>query len=141
MALKLNGTTVINDSRGLENISNLKTVAGQSILGAGDISIPASAPAVGEFEVVVEGVPVYMNGKWFQALTVESMAPEDVDKILADKGAAVIARRDKLLSDSDWTQLPDSPGDSAVWRTYRQALRDITSQTGFPQNVVWPVAQ
>ena len=39
MALKIGGTTVINDARGLENISNLKTVNGQSILGAGDIAV------------------------------------------------------------------------------------------------------
>jgi hypothetical protein len=44
MALKVSGTTVINDSRELENIINLKTVNGQSILGTGDISIPAGTP-------------------------------------------------------------------------------------------------
>ena len=40
MALKVGGTTVINDARGLENISNIKTVNGSSILGSGDISVP-----------------------------------------------------------------------------------------------------
>ena len=40
MALKIGGTTVINDGRGLENISNLKTVNGNVVLGTGDISIP-----------------------------------------------------------------------------------------------------
>lgn len=39
MAIKVNNTTVINDSRGLENITNLKTVNGNSILGTGDISV------------------------------------------------------------------------------------------------------
>jgi len=39
MAIKINGTNVINDSRGLENITNLKTINGVSILGSGDISI------------------------------------------------------------------------------------------------------
>ena len=41
MALKVGGTTGINDSRGLENISNIKTINGQSILGTGDVVIPA----------------------------------------------------------------------------------------------------
>jgi trimeric autotransporter adhesin len=40
MALKVGGTTVINDARGLENISNLKTINGNAVLGTGDISIP-----------------------------------------------------------------------------------------------------
>jgi hypothetical protein len=55
------------------------------------------------------------------------------------------AARDKravLLAESDWTQLPDSPlsGDArTAWATYRQALRDITDQQGFPGNIDWPV--
>lgn len=49
------------------------------------------------------------------------------------------AERDSLLSASDWTQLPDAPVDRAAWAVYRQALRDITSQEGFPTDVVWPI--
>lgn len=53
--------------------------------------------------------------------------------------AAVRAERDRLLSESDWTQLPDVPAATrSVWATYRQALRDIPQQAGFPANVVWP---
>lgn len=47
-------------------------------------------------------------------------------------------KRDSLLSGSDWTQLPDAPVDQTAWAAYRQALRDITYQEGFPANVVWP---
>jgi hypothetical protein len=47
-------------------------------------------------------------------------------------------RRNKLLSASDWTQVEDAPVDKAAWATYRQALRDISAQTGFPWAVVWP---
>jgi len=42
------------------------------------------------------------------------------------------ALRNKLLQESDWTQLTDSPADKAEWAVYRQALRDITDQAGFP---------
>jgi hypothetical protein len=48
--------------------------------------------------------------------------------------------RNRLLSESDWTQLPDSPISSIQvqeWRTYRQALRDITQQSD-PRSLVWP---
>jgi len=41
MAIKVNGTTVINDSRVISNISGLKTVGGTSLLGSGDISAGA----------------------------------------------------------------------------------------------------
>lgn len=42
MAIKIQGTDVINDSRELSNITNIKTVNSESILGAGDISIPTA---------------------------------------------------------------------------------------------------
>jgi len=47
-------------------------------------------------------------------------------------------RRNKLLSASDWTQVADAPVDKAAWATYRQELRDISAQAGFPATVVWP---
>jgi hypothetical protein len=46
--------------------------------------------------------------------------------------------RNEKLMESDWTQLSDAPVDKQVWATYRQALRDIPSQSGFPTDVVWP---
>lgn len=52
--------------------------------------------------------------------------------------AVVRAERNKLLSDCDWTQLPDAPVDAAEWAVYRQALRDVTNQTN-PDNIEWPV--
>ena len=50
-------------------------------------------------------------------------------------------QRDILLADSDWTQLADAPltaTKKAQWATYRQALRDISSQPGYPGSVTWP---
>ena len=56
-------------------------------------------------------------------------------QVLAEKARTM---RNSLLAASDWTQVADAPVDQAAWATYRQALRDITSQEGFPENVVWP---
>lgn len=47
-------------------------------------------------------------------------------------------QRNQLLTASDWTQIADAPVDKAAWATYRQELRDISEQTGFPAAVVWP---
>lgn len=55
---------------------------------------------------------------------------------------AVKKQRDHLLYQSDWTQIPNNPLTSEKqqqWAVYRQQLRDITSQSGYPFNVVWPV--
>jgi len=48
--------------------------------------------------------------------------------------------RTVMLNDSDWTQLADSTVDKEAWATYRQALRDITAQAGFPWTITWPDA-
>ena len=48
------------------------------------------------------------------------------------------AERNGLLTASDWTQVADAPVDQAAWATYRQALRDVPEQNGFPTDVVWP---
>ena len=48
------------------------------------------------------------------------------------------AQRNALLQQSDWTQVSDAPVDQAAWATYRQGLRDITAQAGFPENINWP---
>lgn len=50
--------------------------------------------------------------------------------------------RDGLLFQSDWTQLPDvsiTTEKAQEWKVYRQALRDITTQVGFPREIIWPV--
>ena len=48
-------------------------------------------------------------------------------------------QRSQLLAQSDWTQLPDVPlATKEAWAVYRQALRDITEQPGYPLDVVWP---
>ena len=56
----------------------------------------------------------------------------------AEQAASVRNSRTEKLKDSDWTQIADSTADKAVWATYRQALRDITTQSGFPWTITWP---
>lgn len=48
------------------------------------------------------------------------------------------SKRDRLLKESDWTVLSDTPTNTAAWKTYRQALRDLPSTTNDPHQVVWP---
>ena len=47
--------------------------------------------------------------------------------------------RNYLLSECDWTQVPDAPVDSAAWAVYRQQLRDLPANTTDPRTVEWPV--
>jgi hypothetical protein len=64
----------------------------------------------------------------------------DPTKAQALKADQARAKRNTLLAASDWTQVIDAPVDQTAWAVYRQALRDITSQVGFPETINWPVA-
>jgi len=62
---------------------------------------------------------------------------EYVEDDEAARAEALIVRN-QLLSASDWAMLPDAPTDKAAWEDYRQALRDVPEQEGFPTTISWP---
>jgi hypothetical protein len=82
--------------------------------------------------------PTLVDGEWLQSWQVTAASAEEIAERLQRKESEVRQQRNQLLSDCDWTQLPDSPADHEAWATYRQALRDVTAQAGFPWDVVWP---
>ena len=59
-------------------------------------------------------------------------------KALDAEADEVRSERDKLLAATDWTQVADAPVDQAAYAEYRQALRDVPEQAGFPIDVDWP---
>jgi hypothetical protein len=71
--------------------------------------------------------------------TIRPFTPEEI-AALGPTADEIRAQRNALLSACDWTQVADAPVDDLAWAVYRQALRDIPDQPGFPANVVWPVA-
>jgi hypothetical protein len=65
-------------------------------------------------------------------------------KKVAEKEASVRAERDKKLAETDWMVIKAAETGVALatgWATYRQALRDVTAQEGFPDNVTWPTVE
>ena len=85
-----------------------------------------------------EGFYAVMEGGW--ALVEGSIppVPEPLPPPEPDYAGLVRAERNAKLAASDWTQLEDAPVDKAAWAAYRQALRDIPTQEGFPHEIVWP---
>ena len=91
-----------------------------------------------------------IEGKWYTKYilgpvfvdTEESLAAEQEAAYKAMKDAeqakSVRATRGEKLKDCDWTQVADAPVDKEVWAAYRQALRDVTGQEGFPWTITWP---
>jgi len=99
-----------------------------------------------------------INGKWYTKYVLGPIFTDNDEATAAQQEAAykaqkdaeqaksVRADRDRRLAECDWVTLKaiDASNDNLgiqlpqVWMTYRQALRDITAQDGFPWNVVWP---
>jgi len=78
------------------------------------------------------------EGKVISAADNETAYRASVD---ATAGASVRAERDQKLTDTDWTQMADSPLASdkkTEWATYRTSLRDLPSASGFPHTIIWP---
>jgi len=84
-------------------------------------------------------LPTLVDGVWTITKTVTNKTQEQIDVDTANKSSDVRRKRTELLTASDWTQVLDAPVDRTVWASYRQSLRDITDQPGFPWDVQWPV--
>ena len=95
-----------------------------------------------------------ISGKWYTKYILgpvftdgETTAAEQEAAYKASKDAeqakSVRTSRDDKLKECDWTQLDDTPLSNTVkatWAIYRQALRDVTTQAGFPWTITWPDA-
>jgi hypothetical protein len=81
-----------------------------------------------------------VNGERVAKTRAELVADGVITQAEADEQAAaeVRAKRDGLIRDTDYMVMPDSPHDSPAVRKYRQALRDVPQQKGFPHKVTWP---
>ena len=80
------------------------------------------------------------GGKWYTKWSVADMSAEAIATKDAEQAASMRKQRDDKLAECDWTQVNDAPVNKAAWATYRQALRDVTAQSGFPWTVEWPDA-
>lgn len=70
-------------------------------------------------------------------LEIQSLQDARADYDLTVLPVDVRAHRDRLLAETDWTALSDNTMSPAM-ATYRQALRDVPTQEGFPYAVTWP---
>lgn len=86
---------------------------------------------------LVSSDPYIEDGKVY-TVQVAYKTQNELDVEIQVKASKIRSQRNQLLLSSDWTQLADSTVDKTAWATYRQALRDITKQEGFPENVTWP---
>ena len=93
----------------------------------------------------------FKNNKWMWAWTIGPIFTDNEEATATEQQAAYVQRiddeqaksvrqsRNQKLAETDWTQGKDIADEvSTAWATYRQALRDIPAQSGFPWTVVYP---
>lgn len=84
-----------------------------------------------------------IDGQWFTKYSVADMDDEAKAAKDVEQAKSVRQQRDEKLKETDWMvirSLETSVALAAEWATYRQALRDISAQAGFPWEVTWPDA-
>lgn len=122
----------------MPNVSFAANVSNEELEQFGYFLVtPTDEPAFDYTKNVVRNAVSGDNG--FVEIWQETAASQDeVAERVANKSNEVRAERDALLSASDWTQVADAPVNSAAWAAYRQALRNIPQQPGFPWDITWP---
>jgi len=83
---------------------------------------------------LTDGAFEQVDGAWSLPYVVEQLPKDQSERNIR-------SRRDSLLQDTDWIVIKSyecGQNIPAEWELYRQALRDITEQTGFPYEVTWP---
>lgn len=111
------------------------SITSEQITACGYISVPEPVgERPGNTTLVVNKAN---NG----VLTTSWMPDTELEQLINNRilSSSVRARRNWLLQQTDWSQGKDVPAEvSSKWTTYRQELRDVTSQAGFPERVTWP---
>jgi hypothetical protein len=127
-------------------------------LGIDPVLAAPKPETTGYTQAVRNGATQDANGNWVQAWSVIDMfadtTEDGVTTTKAEQEAAyqanldakaaesVRTQRDAKLEESDWMVIRSAETGVALpteWATYRQALRDITDQIGFPNEINWPV--
>lgn len=134
--------TVVTDSefRALHPTTSFPPQLTEALLDdfAADVVFEGPQPAATRYQFVARQGVIQIGDKWHTNYVAIDMPQEARDALDAQQAANIRAERNRLLAESDWTQLSDAPVDNLVWAAYRQSLRDLSSQPGFPWDIVWP---
>lgn len=102
-----------------------------------------NSPAVTREQFLEEGLPAFdaSANRWTQVFVVRARSADDLASETKTQADSVRAERDEKLAKTDWrviSVLESGQPQDFLWAAYRQALRDITTQKGFPWEVQWP---
>ena len=148
MYLKVSGSTItypysVYDLKTENPNTSFPTTIPDSLLeefGVYKVELKDSGYDNDDTKDVVEVTPTLSGSVYVQTYQITDADSETIEKRKEIKWVEVRTKRNTLLSESDWTQFQDSPITGSTlteWQTYRQSLRDVTTQSD-PYNIVWP---
>ena len=101
--------------------------------------LPSEIPVYDQrTEQVEQTYPEQVDGTWYQAWRINSLSTEEIQRQTDSQAEAMRLERNQRLTSCDWTQIADAPVDAFIWAAYRQSLRDVPGQIGFPWDIDWP---
>jgi len=125
-----------------KNVSFPSEMTEQAIASVGLLPlISEPKPEVNYTKNVTEGTPILVDGNWKQVWVVTDASAQEIAQRTEDQASNVRSSRDQKLVESDWVVIKSMETDVPeldAWKSYRQALRNIPQQSGFPWNVNWP---
>lgn len=104
------------------------------------VVLETEIPSYEYTQVHEEGQPTLSGSVYVQTWNIVDRDSDDLQNEINGRWDYVRNNRNRLLNQSDWTQFQDSPitgSKLTEWQSYRQSLRDITSQSN-PFEVTWP---
>jgi hypothetical protein len=120
------------------NTSFPKTWSNELVAELGlEVVFETPAPSTTVYQTAFKDGVEQVDGKWVWKWSINEMDDDAKAAKDAEVAKGVRTTRDAKLAETDWTALSDVTM-SAEMAAYRQALRDVPAQTGFPHNVTWP---
>ena len=120
------------------NVSFPKVPSDQDLARFGVVRVTTSPQPAYDYTKNLSLTAEEVNGQWVEKWVAADASKEEITERVEGQAQNIRVERNQLLSESDWTQVADAPVDQTAWATYRQELRAVPEQAGFPFNVVWP---
>lgn len=125
------------------NVSFPKNISQETLeaYGVFRVAEPAAPDYDSRTQRLVTQQPTLVDGVWTVTRAVVQKDQAQIDHEHQQKASSVRGQRDRLLAETDWIVIKNlelNQNIPGIWEVYRQALRDIPTQVGFPHNVTWP---
>lgn len=136
----INYPYTINELReAYPNVSLPSTITDESLIEWDMYVVQPTPMPVNYTKNITEGTPTLIDGVYYKSWVETDATTAEISYRVENQWETIRIQRNELLTECDWTQLADIPSETKeAWTIYRQALRNITTQSS-PFSITWPV--